>query len=388
MRVRTEEASAGSGNDSQAKLMRQIETLQTQYSLASDNWQGIESSMQARLTALEKERDDTSRAESEARKKIRDSNNNARRLQEQTDELAQKASIFEQELSERQAHANKVEERARDFENSLKDAKASFERERQQWQTTLAGRIEEEKVKWRQEASTFPGQDSSIPSMVESPSGSMRKPQGLDLQGLGFGRKSMPSRQFSSELSIPSGADRSANRRSFTKPSPRGFEVTSPSHESGRSTPWLNCGANDAPSIHTQETDDMFDNDSSPHRTVNDMISVSTANAGPSVQLVERMSAAVRRLESEKAANKDELSRLATQRDEARKEVVALMSEVEEKRALDTKVNKLQESMAEVEQRYQTTLEMYGEKTERVDELEADVADLKKIYRELVQTMG
>lgn len=146
-------------------------------------------------------------------------------------------------------------------------------------------------------------------------------------------------------------------------------------------------GALDTPSIHTIDHDDPFENISSPHQTINDMISVSTVGAGPSVQLVERMSAAVRRLESEKATHKEELSRLVSQRDEAREEVVALMREVEEKRAQDERVDKLAVELKAMDERYQTTLEMLGEKTEKVEELEGDVKDLKKIYRELVQTM-
>jgi len=98
------------------------------------------------------------------------------------------------------------------------------------------------------------------------------------------------------------------------------------------------------------------------------------------------MSAAVRRLESEKAASKDELSRLLTQRDEARREVVSLMREIEEKRATDAKAQKSETELAQVTKRYQTTLEMLGEKSEQVEELRADVADLKKIYRELVDS--
>jgi len=117
------------------------------------------------------------------------------------------------------------------------------------------------------------------------------------------------------------------------------------------------------------------------------MISVSTTAAGPSVQLVERMSAAVRRLESEKANTKDELARLIAQRDEAREEVVLLMKEVEETRRLNGKVGELEKGLRDVEGRYESALELLGEKTERVEELEGDVQDLKNIYRELVGTM-
>lgn len=102
--------------------------------------------------------------------------------------------------------------------------------------------------------------------------------------------------------------------------------------------------------------------------------------------MVERMSATVRRLESERAASKDELARLTAQRDEARQEVVELMREVEEKRKADARIKELEAQLEDLDRRYQTTLEMLGEKSEQVEELQADVADLKKIYRELVDS--
>lgn len=71
-RARAEEASAGQGGDVQAKLLRQIETLQNQYAVASENWQGIEGSLLSRVTALEKERDDIARREADIRRKARE----------------------------------------------------------------------------------------------------------------------------------------------------------------------------------------------------------------------------------------------------------------------------------------------------------------------------
>ena len=71
-RARVEEASAGQTGDVQAKLLRQIETLQNQYAVASENWQGIEGSLLSRITALEKERDDIAKREADARRKARE----------------------------------------------------------------------------------------------------------------------------------------------------------------------------------------------------------------------------------------------------------------------------------------------------------------------------
>ena len=72
MRMRAEETSSGAIGDSQAKLLRQVETLQTQYAIAGENWQGIEATLLARVANLEKERDEALQRESDMRKKARE----------------------------------------------------------------------------------------------------------------------------------------------------------------------------------------------------------------------------------------------------------------------------------------------------------------------------
>ena len=72
LRVRAEEASSGAHGDTQAKLLRQIETLQTQYSVASENWHALEGSYISRLDAAEKERDQTGEREKDLRKRLRE----------------------------------------------------------------------------------------------------------------------------------------------------------------------------------------------------------------------------------------------------------------------------------------------------------------------------
>lgn len=72
LRATAEEASSGAVGDAQAKLLRQIETLQTQHAIASENWQGMEASLTARAANLEKERDEALKRESEMRRRARE----------------------------------------------------------------------------------------------------------------------------------------------------------------------------------------------------------------------------------------------------------------------------------------------------------------------------
>ena len=64
---------------------------------------------------------------------------------------------------------------------------------------------------------------------------------------------------------------------------------------------------------------------------------------------------------------------------------MSLMREVEEKRGWEGRVGALEKELKGVQERYLTTLEMLGEKSERVEELKADVQDVKAMYRELVE---
>jgi len=196
-------------------------------------------------------------------------------------------------------------------------------------------------------------------------------------------------------LMSPMHYERPASRRSSTVP---GFDAnTPPRQQSATSFRGLTNGSiAETPSVVTSmDADDFFANvpptplsvSQHSHRGVNDLISTSTVGAGPSVQLVERMSANVRRLESEKADSKDELLRIATQRDEARQQVVSLMTEVEEKRKIEDRLKALEKEHESLSQRHQTTLELLGEKSEQVDELKADIVDVKQMYRQLADTM-
>lgn len=243
-------------------------------------------------------------------------------------------------------------------------------------------RIDEERHKCQEETA---GLNSLGHSRAESPVTSTRKgltSEYLGLQNLQIRRAS--ARSVNSD--VPT-AEKLLGRRPSAQPLGRISGNGTPTRQDSTQSLTADGEMPDTPSIHTIDHDDIFDErafPNSPQQTLNDMVSVSTAGAGPSVQLIERMSSAVRRLESEKVATKEDLARLSAQRDEARAEIVALMKDVEAKRSVDQRVTQLEGELKDVNGRYQTTLEMLGEKSEKVEELQSDVDDLKAAYRELV----
>ncbi|CAJ2513366.1 Uu.00g014850.m01.CDS01 [Anthostomella pinea] len=389
LRARAEEASSGAAGDAQAKLLRQIETLQTQYSIASDNWQGIEASLVARATSLERERDEALRRESEMRRKARETATRAKRQEEELEEAKTQLPSVRRDLSSYQSQFESLRRRAEEAEAALVEARATFEKQRAAWKEEKAERTDHDRRNWLDDIPNAPFRNNSRP---ESPllSAPQRTYSGDNFLGLQSYSTRLRKTSAPSSNGEPSPGERpSSARRPSAQPPLRSPMFPTPFTQTG--TPPSLAGGLDtlaSPSTHPMDRDDVFEGmerSASPQNILQDMVSVSTMTAGPSVQLVERMSAAIRRLESEKLAAKEELARISSQRDEARGEIVTLIKEVETGKSAANRVENLEKEVTAINERYQTTLEMLGEKSELVEELRADVDDVKAMYRDLVE---
>ncbi|SPN97830.1 uncharacterized protein DNG_01342 [Cephalotrichum gorgonifer] len=380
MRVIAEEASSNAAGDAQAKLLRQIETLQSQYATACENWQGIEASLTARIAILERERDEVSRKETETRKKAKDLSSRNRQQLEDLHQLRARIDGFQQEEDANQRDLARLRKRAEAAEAAL--AKAN---EQQQQQP------QHREVEDRARLCASP---DTIPSRTEL---------GSRLPGRPLSPLHSPLRTWSSELLVPhppskpsrAGSVASGPLDAFSRlgspREPSGQAVT-PVSPPGSGRQYLSYDASmdsiaRPSSSRGQGREDDSDSDvlSTVHRAIPDIASVSTTAAGPSIQLVERMSAGIRRLEAEKVAGREDLLRISNQRDEARAEIVTLMKQIESSRQATDRVAALEKEVAEINERYQTTLELLGEKTELVEELRSDVEDVKAMYRELIE---
>ncbi|ETS86804.1 hypothetical protein PFICI_00632 [Pestalotiopsis fici W106-1] len=383
LRATAEEASTGAVGDAQAKLLRQIETLQTQYSIASENWQGMEASLLARTANLEKERDEALRRESDMRKKARESAARVKRQEEELEEAKTQLPNVQQDLSNHRAQLESLRKRAEEAEKALAEAKAEAEKQQLVTRQDSLDKVGVERRPWLDEVALQTSRPAS--PLLSAP----QRAYSSDFLGL----QNVPTKLRKTSAPSSNNGDVSPNERlvSARRPSqqPRPSLFSMPSTQSGGTPPSILSHLEQITSpTHPLDKEDMFDGAetvASPQNVLHDMVSVSTIAAGPSVQLVERMSAAIRRLESEKVAAKEELTRITSQRDEARSEIVTLMKDVETGKAANTRVEALEKEVADINDRYQTTLEMLGEKSEMVEELRADVQDVKAMYRDLVE---
>lgn len=108
---------------------------------------------------------------------------------------------------------------------------------------------------------------------------------------------------------------------------------------------------------------------------------------GASIQLVGRMSRTIRTLESELSSVKMDLARATNREEEATKEVLRLVSEGQELQKIKESSDKMSQRIEELEKREKVALEMLGEKAERVEELKADVEDMKEMYRTQIEEL-
>lgn len=307
----------------------------------------------------------------------------ARRTEEDLEKASLRSQDLQHEVSQQKSQLSSLQEKLSKAEAEITEARKDLNSERETWEARQSQYREEEKARQRDELARTP--DTPFHHFHnESPVTSTRNRKSSNPD-----RNSPHGRHYNGLAISGSALERPVSRRSSTQPL-RSAETRPISRQD--STTFMHHSLThgavpETPSITVEDQDDFFDDvhtPASPEHTINDMISASTAAAGPSVQLVERMSAAVRRLESERAASRDELARLSQQRDDARDQVVSLMRETEGKRKADERIEVLQRENQVIQERYSTTLEMLGEKSERVEELKADVADLKQMYRELV----
>ena len=369
MRAHAEENSSEISYDIQAKLVRQIETLQSSYTVANENWRGIESSLMSRITILEREQAETGKREIDSRRRTREGTARCRELEARLAQETTRTQDLEELVGQQADELTLLRKTLVRGESDLLAAQQQLVSLKQEQQVQTQAITAEGEAASTYAKLSEPNITNALVRTTMSQDSTAHTSHSTASPGIGPCNSSF---SFSDHGPMKSPLAQSRNL-SYAYDS----DVLTPQFLSRQSSSGLFSTRQD----HSEDIFDGAVTPATPERTINDVFSTSTAAAGPSVQLVERMSAAMRRLESEKAASKDEIDHLARQRDEAREQVTAMMTELTGKRAVEERVHKLEAESRDLSLRLQTTLEMLGEKSELVEELKADIADMKDIYR-------
>ncbi|KAI8054963.1 TATA element modulatory factor 1 TATA binding-domain-containing protein, partial [Gilbertella persicaria] len=101
----------------------------------------------------------------------------------------------------------------------------------------------------------------------------------------------------------------------------------------------------------------------------------------PTTILVERLQSNIRQLENQISFYQTQLSSSSQSRDELSEEVLSMSQEIEQLRKEVKRTKDLETQHQQLDSRYQTLLELLGERTEQVEELKADLQDVKEMYK-------
>ncbi|ANB12901.1 Sgm1p [Sugiyamaella lignohabitans] len=406
-RALSEDASTDSSKDViHTNLLRQIEVLQSQHSVANESWHEIEASLLGKISSLEKEREELQNQEKYLIKKLKTVNDSLKRQTEETEDTREKVVDLEESLSktlkqleQAVAEKNEVSQSRLDYEKSIAIEKASLQEEINQLKQKLET-VNEELAVATEEAA-----NASRPFI--EPLGSPTIP--------GYAGANEKKRSVSNSIDMFLAGGSQTNALSLSSPSPYSPSPDSQMRRTSSSARMFGPGGGsnisrsesivaanssglDLASLDEMD-DDFFDDsatqDGGPGAITgggvdnNSMYTTSGGGGGGgvSLQLVGKMNMTIRRLESDLANSRQDLAKMSKAKDDAYQEVIRLMKENEELNTLRTTTISLQNQVQALEAREQTTLEMLGEKSELVQELRADVDDLKTMYRQQIEEL-
>lgn len=97
--------------------------------------------------------------------------------------------------------------------------------------------------------------------------------------------------------------------------------------------------------------------------------------------MTERLQANIRQLENQLSFYQTQLQSASQTRDELSDEILSMSQELESLRKQLKHTTKVENQYQQLNARYQTLLELLGERTEEVEELKADLIDVKEMYK-------
>lgn len=422
-RAKSEELTSNTSGDNHLTLLRQVEVLQAQHDIATENWSGIESSLQSRIANLEQEADDNASREAYLRKKVKTLTESVKMQATENEALNDQLDELKSQLAKlHTTHAQTTKELfdskslAAESESAAEKQKAEFEKKLASVEEKLkiavdALQLQQQQQQHHQQQSRTPvidrkksvnGPDQILGDPISRSGSSSPFSQRFNPED-GFGIRTpsagLNGRRMSSKTSLMSfhgsqGMDNSVNSSSSAfslSLETNGHDNQLPTHaedDDSFISPYapnyesfpLGGGAGSASGTgrdrRGDEASSRFDNNS-----------VSTVGAGPSIQLVNRMSRTIRSLESELSNLKVDLTRMTASKDEAVKDITRLMQETEALNAQRAQIQEMESKIQEMSIREQTALEMLGEKSEQVQELRADVDDIKSMFKQQIEEL-
>ncbi|KAJ3327164.1 TATA element modulatory factor 1 [Blyttiomyces sp. JEL0837] len=320
-------------------LVRQIESLQNQHAIAQRDWEQIEHNLTIRLQQVEEERSSAIARERSLLQQI--SQLNDRCISSDNfllREREEKASLQSQ-LDDERTQIDKLQKNLEDSISKMELLKSSharaMEEAKEEHQILLKKKLEEERQKWDE-------------SRIEE------KPR------------------TSTVIKDRNEMVASENRRTNSIPSTPSRIM---SFSDGSVSPSVSVVSRALAESQSQSQTDM---------------NMTTSNIplnGPPSIVIDRLHTNVKQLQGQISTLQTRIQLITQTRDELAEELMKVMTENTEIKSTSSRLDALEKDYAELNRRYMACLELLGEKTEQVEEMQTDVEEMKRAYRTQVQDL-
>ncbi|KAF8939796.1 hypothetical protein BGZ47_008035 [Haplosporangium gracile] len=362
-------------DEARRPLLRQIEVLQNQQGLASRNWDKVEKSLTRRIAEAEDNTTKAQERERTARDKLDEVKSQIIALEARLETLrsadtqlrsdmnTNKRALAEKDEVARQAQAELNRERL-NRERAVEEAKEDVERKWHQQQQAEVEKLKAQILQLQQQRPTHSGSDGDLLSVsldsthAQRPSSSSVVSVNSPMLGGGGAMASKVS-----------GVQGKTSLESMT--SPTSLDGMAPSLSRSSSSHTM-AGIGAGPGTPTMGLMGLGGGSSS--------------SAGQAVAM-ERLNTMVRQLEGQVTFLAEQVRSANRNKDELSDELVRVTMELEELQGAAAKVPNLEQELTLLKDRHRAALEMLGEKTEEVQELRADILDVKEAYRDQINEL-
>ncbi|SAL97263.1 hypothetical protein [Absidia glauca] len=347
---------AGNVEEATTPLLRQIEELQTQHSLAIKNRDQAEQRMNEQLHQVEAKYKRASSELTAVQTELQGLRVDLADKQQHLEEVLKEKHLLSTQLEDlsntAKALQDKLDKQQLELDEQNAQSSKITEDIKKQYQKLMRERLQEEKKQWdaKHQQQYHHRQQTHQPKLQQQ---YQEQQQIADSKQSTLPPNSPPS--FAAEDSSPSSS--SSGKGDDHSPIIKRPEIRSPSTSTRSSV------------------------DSGYTNTFNHSSQV------PPTIAIDRLQTTIRQMENQLDFYQTQLQSATQSRDEISEELMAMALEMDKLRDDCKKMQALESENADINRRYQASLELLGERTEQVEELRADIADVKDMYRTQIVEM-
>ncbi|KAF9900228.1 TATA element modulatory factor 1 [Linnemannia zychae] len=369
-------------DEARRPLLHQIEILQNQQGVAHRNWDKVEKSLTRRITEAEESAVKAQERERNARDKLDEVKSQIITLEARLETLriadtqlrsemnTSKRALAEKEEAARQAQSELSRERL-NRERAVEEAKEDVERKWRQQQQAEVEKLKAQIQQLQQQQSQRPIHSGSEGDLLHTSSNSINARRPSSSSVVSVNSPMLGGGGASASKIVGGGYQVRTSFESMTSPTSLDGMAPSLSRSSSSHT-MTGVVAGAGPGTPTVGLVGLGGGGGS--------------NAGQAVA-IERLNTMVRQLEGQVTFLAEQVRSANRNKDELSDELVRVTMELEELQGAAVKVPSLEQELTLLKDRHRAALEMLGEKTEEVQELRADIVDVKEAYRDQINDL-